>query len=584
MSALATADFSSRAVGSTVSASIRRAWFYPALCCAALLVSILIANPFNTAGFNDDWSYARVAMKLAQTGKMQYNGWGSPILLFQSFWALPWIRAFGFSFPVLKASMIPVSAGFVLLVYATGLRVGLSRELAAFASIATATSPLFLPLAASFMTDAPGCFFSMLCIYAAIRSAQAGQTRETTRWLWALALAGVIGGANRQVVWIAPIMLIPYLFWLRRADKQFRVQAIAAYAASGLAILTITHFLSQPYGPLQLTHDELAFILRHEWGRASNLMASLLLTCILTALPAYCCLTPIARRAPAIWWLLAVPVLVILTFAMVIFTGLVAPFGNCILSWTGIVTEGQEWFGSKPASLPPAVRMLLSGIAVLCVTVTIGWLARKPWNNVNFSIFALFTLGYMALTVPGVMLGFAFDRYMLPILPLVMLVILTQAAKFRPTVPAAAWVCVIAFACYGIATTHDYSAALRARIAVAERLQQSGIGRDHVSAGFEYDGWTELERSEYASVVQYKDLFADDHAKGFWFWFWNHTPNLHPDYVVMNWTSPEPVRGVVGPKVDFQAWLPPHRRSAVAWKRADLSNAFQAARIATSLR
>jgi hypothetical protein len=85
------------------------------------------------------------------------------------------------------------------------------------------------------------------------------------------------------------------------------------------------------------------------------------------------------------------------------------------------------------------------------------------------------------------------------------------------------------------------------------------------------------------SVVQYQDLFTDDHAKGLWFWFWNHTPNLRPDFVVLNWNSPEPVRGGEF-KVDFRAWLPPYKRSAVVWKRSDLTGAFQAVRLAALLR
>ena len=49
----------------------------------------------------------------ANRGKCTTTAGGSPILLFQSFWAVPWIKAFGFSFPVLQSAMIPVSMGFV---------------------------------------------------------------------------------------------------------------------------------------------------------------------------------------------------------------------------------------------------------------------------------------------------------------------------------------------------------------------------------------------------------------------------------------------------------------------------------------
>ena len=568
----------------------RTQWVYPALCCVGLLVCILLANPFNEAGFDDDWSYARVAMKLAQTGKMYYNGWGSPILLFQSFWAVPWIKAFGFSFPVLQSAMIPVSMGFVLLVYATGRAIGLSPELSAFASLATGTSPLFLPLAASFMTDSPGCFFIMLCIYSTIRSDQAEESRGAARWLWVLALAGLIGGANRQIVWVAPIVLIPWLFWARRADAGFRAQVIAAYAVSAIAIFAIIHFLSQPYAPLQLSHEEFVSLLRHETGKAASLVVSLMLVSVLASLPAFCCLASLTKRVNPVWLLTCVIALTAGTFAIIIVTGLVAPYGNCILSWAGIVTEGQEWFRTKPASLRPWMRIGLSGLVNLCIFVSIYWivqnrrsLSAKPHGPV-LSICAVFSIGYMALILPGSLLGFAFDRYMAAIIPLVMLLVLQQFARYHRRIPALAWCCLLAFCWYGIATTHDYFAALRARVTAAHALERTaGIGRDRVSAGFEYDGWTELERSEYVSVVQYQDLFADDHAKGFWFWFWNHTPNLRPDYVVLNRASKEQAQGGEL-KVDFRAWMPPFHRSAVAWRRTDLTGILQGVRTAALIR
>lgn len=586
MGALASADLSRPAVKTTVRSGARSTWFYPFLCCAALVVCVLIANPFNSAGFCDDWSYARVAMKLAQTGRFQYNGWGSPILLFQTFWAVPWIRAFGFSFPVLDAAMMPISAGFVLLVYATGRAVGLSRELSAFASIATGTSPLFVPLAASFMTDVPGCFFCMLCVYAAIRSAQAEGSRSAARWLWLLTAAGVIGGANRQVVWIGPVALIPYLAWLRRHDRKFLRQCVAAYPSAGLVILAIVHYLSQPYGPLELTHAQLSYLLDKRLGDAIGIMVSLLLVCVLASLPAYCCL---AKRKSFGWLLVYGAALGVGTFAVVILTGLSAPYGNNVLTWTGISTESQSWFRVKPASLSPLIRIALTAVVNACVVVSIVGLAgrfkrlRGTPNAAILSIFGLFTAGYMALILPGSILGFAFDRYMLPIFPLAILAILMQVGRSRRSAPPLAWVCLAVFAYYGIATTHDYIEAGRARIAAAQRLENRGIARDRISAGFEYDGWTELDRSGHANAVGYEDLVVDDAPKGFWFSFWDHTPDLRPDYVILNWTSPA-TGGNGESTFEYRTWLPPFRRSAVVWKRSDLTAAYQAVRLAAALR
>ena len=572
----------------STSARSKGAWAYPLFGCAAVLICILLSNPFNEMGFNDDWSYGHVAMKLAQTGRMQYNGWGSPILLFQSLWAVPWIRAFGFSFQLLQIAMIPISLGFVLLVYATGRRVGLSPQLSAFAAVTTGTSPLFIPSAASWMTESPGCFFIMLCIYAAVRGIQAAESRTAVRWLWVLALAGVIGGANRQIVWVAPIVLIPYLVWARRADAAFRVPAIAAYGFCAIAILAVLHFLSQPYGPLQLSHKQLESVLIHNSGDAARLMLRLVYVCVFASIPAYCCFLPLIRRRKLAWSVLVLAALAVFTIGAMIFATLRAPYGNSILTESGIASEGQEFLLAKTEVIPFWLRVILSMLGNACLLSSAWWVWKRwksqpPEHAAVLSLFGVFSLGYFGLILPGALIGFAFDRYMLPILPLLLLALLMPFARHQRRIPAAAWSCLLMFAFYGIAITHDYFAGMRARGAMAHRLERTGIARDRISAGFEYDGWTMLQRSGYVRVVEYSDGLEDNFRKGFWFEFWNHGAGFQPDYVILNGTCSGPVPGGAV-KANFHAWTPPFQRSVVAWRRADLTTLLQAATFAGMMR
>jgi hypothetical protein len=132
------------------------------LCLGIPLLCVLIARPFGKIAFDDDWSYSHIALKFAQTGHLQYDGWGSPTLLFQSLWAAGWIRILGFSFDLMRLITLPFSLGFVLLVYVLGRKIGLRCELALFGALTVGTAPLFLPIAASFMTDPYGCC-SALC-------------------------------------------------------------------------------------------------------------------------------------------------------------------------------------------------------------------------------------------------------------------------------------------------------------------------------------------------------------------------------------------------------------------------------------
>jgi hypothetical protein len=289
---------SSRTSNNTAS-SVRRKYsaaVYPFLCCATVLLCLAIAQPFANSAFNDDWSYSYVALRFAQTGRLHYSGWGSPMILVQTVWGAAWIRVFGFSFNVLRAATVPFSLGFVVLVYALGRKSGLERNFALFGAIAVGTSPLFLPLAASFMTEPYGCFFGTLCLYAAIASAQTPNRLHARCWLWVLAISGILGGSNRQVIWAAPLSLIPYLWWLKRSDRRFTLHAATAGAFCIASAAFLFARLSQPYAPLQLSRAQL-FHLPVDNGRiACALLANLSLSCLLAALPAFVCFTPFWRR------------------------------------------------------------------------------------------------------------------------------------------------------------------------------------------------------------------------------------------------------------------------------------------------
>ena len=125
------------------------------LCSFALPVCTLIARPFVEVGINDDFTYIRSALHLAQTGRIAYFGWGSPILGWQLYLGALFIKLFGFSFSVVRFSVLLVAAATVYLLHRILVRCGISEANATIGTLTFALSPLFLPLAFSFMTRRP---------------------------------------------------------------------------------------------------------------------------------------------------------------------------------------------------------------------------------------------------------------------------------------------------------------------------------------------------------------------------------------------------------------------------------------------
>jgi hypothetical protein len=538
-------------------------------CCAIVLVCVLVARPFANAGFDDDWSYSHVALRFAETGTVHYNGWGSPTLLFQTVWGALWIRLFGFSFNLLRLATLPFSLGFVWLVYALGRRIGLRRDLAGFGALAVGTSPLFIPLAASFMTEPYACFFTTLCIYAAIRTAEA-RPPSSALWLWALAVSGVVGGSDRQTVWIAPIALIPYLFWIKRRDRRFAIHVVATYAFCIASIAILLAKFTTPYAPLEVPRRELIQLVIDNSFVAFVCVISALLTWSLVSLPAFLCLVPLWKRLDGLRLILSGVACAAVVALLGGFGGLgIVPFVGNMLTPSGILKPGEAALGFKPEVLPLFLRAGLTCMLAFAVASfgQLCWRLRTSAVRVPLTLFAVFSGAYLPCFFPGALLGLTYDRYVLPLFPLLVISILVLFQSHIRTVPVTAWVCLLVFAGYGIATTHDYFASLRARTSVAESLQRRGIARDRISAGFEYDGWTQVQQTGNIRAPRY-----GDHPR--WnstdtFFFWSYTNAVRPEYIVIN--SQAITTSASGfPIVPFNSWMPPFRRAVVVSRRSDL--------------
>ncbi len=149
-----------------------------ALVALVTVVAVLAAWPFADMPFNDDASYAMTVRQLARTGHLTYNGWATAASIAHAVYGAIWVRLAGpFSFDLLRVSTLPLAAGAVALCHLIGRRAGLRPPFAALAALTLGLSPLFVPLAGSFMTDVPGLFYTLLSLYALARAADAPARR-----------------------------------------------------------------------------------------------------------------------------------------------------------------------------------------------------------------------------------------------------------------------------------------------------------------------------------------------------------------------------------------------------------------------
>ncbi len=477
-----------------------------ALCGAAAVLVLAATWPVADTPCDDDWSYSFTVKRLAETGHLLYNGWSSPSIITQAYYALPWVRAFGFSFQALRLSTAPVAAAAVGLTYLLGRRAGLDVRWAVFAAALLGTSPVFLPMATSFMTDVPGVLCLLASAYAAAAAAEAAGRRSAAGWVAASVVAGAVGGASRQIDWLAPLVLLPYAAWVRRGDRPFVAGAGLAWAGTLAAAVAVQRwFERQPYS---LPEPSAWADLSAAWAApaaATGRFAGLLLTAAVLVLPAG---TATGRRGTAGR---AVAVFVgIVLVASLIGPAAWAPWMGNVVTPSGVMAT-FELFGRPPVVLGWAARVPLTlavfaAVAALAARATAG-LGRPAAGVASARAFFLHPPAGRA-TVPGLVLlslaylgtlltrcataGVLFDRHLLAMIPCLAIPLLATCPPRGPRATRAAWAGLAAFAAFGIGTTHDELARSRAVATAVAELRAAGVRPEHLDGGFEFDSWTEL--------------------------------------------------------------------------------------------
>src|SRR5258705_8111621 len=179
------------------------------ICALIVAASVLAAYPVAEMGFQDDWSYIRTALEFERTGRFVYNGWATAILG----WIIPWsalfIKTFGFSFTIVRLSILPVTMACIYLFHESLVRFGIRGRNAVLGALTLGLSPIFLPMAASYMTHAAALFVIVLCLYLCQRAVAAHSDRAAVLWLCCAAASNVAGGAVRQISWLGATGIVP---------------------------------------------------------------------------------------------------------------------------------------------------------------------------------------------------------------------------------------------------------------------------------------------------------------------------------------------------------------------------------------
>jgi hypothetical protein len=541
------------------------------LICAFVVAGCLwAAYPVVEMGFIDDSSYIKTAQIFAQTGHVVYNGCATAMLGWQVVWGALFIKLFGFSFTVVRLSILPIAMATVFLFHAILVRFGVNPRNAVLGTLTLGLSPLFMPVAASYMTDVPGLFVIVLSLYLCQRAVGASTSEATIAWLCVAAATNVIGGTARQIAWLGALVMVPSVGWLLRKRRGVLLTTSLLWVISVAIIFACMRWYArQPYSlpeailkgpPFDPAHPAIHFF----FGLVGAVLCLPLL--VYPILVAWFPETRRLRRAA----LLRIALIIVGfgLFQRLIWAWTIPWLQASLLQYEFAATRLDVYLGTAPLILPMWVRAPISLLVIapaLILTEHVWTRLRplkiKPAKDMLW-LLGPFSLTYFVLLMPRAYHEAIFDRYLLPLMAIAIICLLKVHQEWiAPTLPAFSVVVLAVFALLAIGGTHDWFAFYRARLAAIDEIRASGVPRTAIQGGFEYDGWTEIESSGYIHDPRLQVPAGAYH------------PDVHSN---PKFTTIFPKMGSLKPSeyppVGYRTWLPPYHGTILVQEIPHASN------------
>jgi len=479
---------------------------------ACWLLMILLADPRGDFPLNDDWVYALAVKSVLETGSYQFPSPSSANVGPQIYWGALFCLPFGFSFTTLRLSTSVLGLGGAVVFYFLVRAVRGTRRTAVLCALALAANPVYFSLSNTFMTDVPFLAVSLVAMLLLFLGLRRDSLAHVTSGML-VALAAIL---IRQ---LGIVLIVGYVVaaLVKEGWQVRRVARGVALVALGLAV----HFGYQLWlvrtgrVPVATLHSDAHTLIPtlQLVPKIKALVAALLYTGFFVA-PFVALLWFRPRTAAVVsrsTLLIYVASALLLFFALRFVDALLPAAGNVLIrSGLGplLLVDAYVLALNQPAipflaragwalvsllaiaSILTAGRQLARPVAQLANSVLRRRAAPQYWELAFFAAIVLSYLSILILLSGKVPI---FDRYYLPFLPLVVLMICSAmpepvtnpllAGRLAPVV------LVFLLAAFSVIATHDFFAWSRARWTALRDLIAEGVPPQKIDGGYEFNGW-----------------------------------------------------------------------------------------------
>jgi hypothetical protein len=517
---------------------------------------VLLVNPIGDFPLNDDWDYGRTVYYLVKEGNLQFTGWSVPTVIAQIAWGALFCLPFGFSFTALRLSTIVLGLIGIIATYGLLREIKANQTIAFMGALIIATNPLFFSVSNTFLTDVPFLSVCTLSLLYLIRVLSRGKRVD----LLIGTLLACVATLIRQFGIVIPLSFgIAYVTKNGMGKKTLRT----ALTPSLIVYTIYRKTLNLP----DLTSYDLSFALRLLRKQSIRSLISLTINhSMIYLLYLGLFLLPILTIQTAhtwqsikerMWTLLSYVFLFFLFIAWFLWQKSLMPLPGNIFYDIGlgaVTLSGSDtppnlphapkavWYLITLAAIIGSVMLIHALFPAVAKILTVLGERNKSEADEPPHIFAISTcvLYFLCLCL----LLYATDRYVIPFLPLLMILI-TSPAKSIPLhlnrlCSCIAAVLLLVYGVFSVAATHDYLSWNRSRWEALRYLTEDAhISSNNIDGGFEFNGWYEYDPA-YRRKIEKN-------------WSWLFRKFDYTDYVI----SFEPIIGFREIKrYPYRRWIP----------------------------
>ena len=478
---------------------LRNKWFFLFSLTLIWILAAIVVNPVGEFPLNDDWAYARNVYYLAVKGIFTSDNWTAMTLIAQTFWGTLFCKIFGFSFTVLRMSVLFTGWLGLIAFFLVIRKMVMNNVHAFFYSLVLAFNPLYFNLSYTYMTEVP----FLACMIAALYFSYRYYETPKIKYLLLTSCFALFATMIRQIgIEISLALIGTTLLSGKIRMKHLLLQIFFA----GIIVLILYGFIFYlkiknclPYNfgsfsDLFKTITITKFI-RNLTFRSSILLfysGLLLLPLVTFTLPSY-----IKRVKPIFRWTgVAVSVL----FALPVIQNITrVPIGNVInnagLGPKLVKDYYYNWTSRHPVVSPLTVHIIYAigmlGVVLLIFVFFLMVSNLKTTNRTTPSgrikIQLLLMIGGYFVFI--LLFSSFFDRYILPVIVFLGILLASNEIKIQRWNLALSFLLFLCFTSFSVLATHDYLSFNRARWTGLRSLMSKGISPHHIDGGFEFNCW-----------------------------------------------------------------------------------------------